>query len=213
MPYKSQAQRRLFHWLESQGKISSKKVSEYDTASKGKKLPERVKKAFGGEVYAKEGTHCPACDLPLDSAPVAMDAGEGCPRCGFGDAKNVPKKMAMGGEVTPSSDKAPAYRERIGHLMRAADEGLKAGMKETEPKHRPRPRRFGMGSQESMAPTTYRAHGGEIQCAHCGEMTYVPNKAHGGMMADKQEFPHKKTGHVDDGKPKAGFAKALKSRK
>ena len=43
MPYKSDAQRRLFHAKEAKGEISSKVVAEYDKASKGKKLPEKVK--------------------------------------------------------------------------------------------------------------------------------------------------------------------------
>lgn len=43
MPYKSDAQRKKFHVLEEQGKISPKVVNEWDQASKGKKLPEKVK--------------------------------------------------------------------------------------------------------------------------------------------------------------------------
>lgn len=44
MPYKSNAQRRYFHFAESQGKISPKVVKEFDSASKGMKLPEHLKK-------------------------------------------------------------------------------------------------------------------------------------------------------------------------
>jgi hypothetical protein len=44
MPYKSDAQRRKFHALEEKGEISPRVVQEYDEASKGKNLPERVKK-------------------------------------------------------------------------------------------------------------------------------------------------------------------------
>lgn len=47
MPYVSNAQRKKFHVLEQQGKISPETVKEWDEASKGKKLPEHVgKKAF-----------------------------------------------------------------------------------------------------------------------------------------------------------------------
>lgn len=46
MPYKSEAQRRYFHAAESRGEISPKTVKEYDKASKGKKLPEKVGKKF-----------------------------------------------------------------------------------------------------------------------------------------------------------------------
>ena len=44
MPYKSEAQRKKFHALEKEGKISAKTVKHWDKASKGKKLPKRVKK-------------------------------------------------------------------------------------------------------------------------------------------------------------------------
>ena len=44
MPYKSEAQRKKFHALLNEGKISAKTVKEWDKASKGKKLPKRVKK-------------------------------------------------------------------------------------------------------------------------------------------------------------------------
>lgn len=43
MPYKSDAQRRKFHAMLNRGEISAATVAEYDHASKGKKLPERVK--------------------------------------------------------------------------------------------------------------------------------------------------------------------------
>lgn len=44
MPYKSEAQRKFFHAAEKRGEISKATVSEYDKASKGKKLPQKVKK-------------------------------------------------------------------------------------------------------------------------------------------------------------------------
>lgn len=42
MPYKSEAQRGKFHELLKEGKISKKTVDEFDKASRGKRLPERV---------------------------------------------------------------------------------------------------------------------------------------------------------------------------
>lgn len=41
MPYKSDAQRRLFHAKLKRGEISAKVVHEFDEASKGMDLPER----------------------------------------------------------------------------------------------------------------------------------------------------------------------------
>jgi hypothetical protein len=43
MPFKSNAQRRKFHILLEKNEISKTVVDEWDKASKGKKLPERVK--------------------------------------------------------------------------------------------------------------------------------------------------------------------------
>jgi hypothetical protein len=139
MPYKSDAQRRLMHHLASTGKLAPEVVKEYDRESKGKNLPEYVtRKAFGGEISAKKGVRCPACDYPLDQAPVALDAGEGCPRCGYGDAKSVPHK-AQGGEVMESS----AYRAHGGEMCsscgaKMSKGGLAGDMKELYPRKKER---------------------------------------------------------------------------
>jgi hypothetical protein len=318
MPYKSQAQRRLFHFLAKQGKLAPETVEEYDRESKGKKMPEYAKKkAFGGQIQAKAGTRCPACDLPLDSAPVALDAGEGCPRCGYGDAKEVPQK-ARGGEIMDET----SYRARGGEVERKSlprsikydanmgKEGLAklnsavARMRRIEsdlpynpaPWHEreeeykkplrmtadptiPKRRAFGWmdvldrragdltflpeGSlgvaqekyEEEPTPENARiiskaaqelakidpkfseewrkntsgrmgdlkavdryAHGGEVHCAHCGSVSYVPLKAMGGEIGDglhgdmKEMYPSRKDkgSRLDDGK--IGFAKAIKRR-
>ncbi len=44
MPYKSKAQQRAFHAKERAGEIDPAVVEEFDQASKGKRLPERVTK-------------------------------------------------------------------------------------------------------------------------------------------------------------------------
>lgn len=44
MPYKSDAMRRKFHAMEKRGEISAKTATEFDKASKGKKLPAKIKK-------------------------------------------------------------------------------------------------------------------------------------------------------------------------
>jgi len=43
MPYRSDAQRRAMHAKADRGEIPRKVVDEFDRASKGKDLPERVK--------------------------------------------------------------------------------------------------------------------------------------------------------------------------
>ncbi|HNJ38407.1 MAG TPA: hypothetical protein PL071_10390 [Nitrosomonas sp.] len=58
MPYKSDAQRRLFHHLLSKGKIKKETVEEFDKASKGKNLVEHL--AYGGiagDVYEDGAAH------------------------------------------------------------------------------------------------------------------------------------------------------------
>lgn len=50
MPYKSEAQRRLFHAKEARGEISPKVVKEFDKASKGKQLPEHLKQALNNKM-------------------------------------------------------------------------------------------------------------------------------------------------------------------
>src|SRR5271165_6077522 len=55
MPYKSDAQRRFFHAAEARGAIKKSTVEEFDKASKGKSLPEKVKAMYeGGEVSPEE---------------------------------------------------------------------------------------------------------------------------------------------------------------
>lgn len=47
MPYKSALQRRKFHAMLAKGEIDKATVDEFDQASKGKKLPEKVKPKNG----------------------------------------------------------------------------------------------------------------------------------------------------------------------
>ncbi len=47
MPYKSDAQRKKFHVLEAEGKISPAVVDEWDNASRGMKLSKRKKRIKG----------------------------------------------------------------------------------------------------------------------------------------------------------------------
>lgn len=42
MPYKSDQQRKYFHWAEKEGKIKKSTVDEFDQASQGLKLPKKV---------------------------------------------------------------------------------------------------------------------------------------------------------------------------
>ncbi len=44
MPFKSEAQRRLFYVKEKSGEISKNTVEHWEQETKGKKLPEKVSK-------------------------------------------------------------------------------------------------------------------------------------------------------------------------
>src|SRR5512136_2201594 len=69
MPFKSKAQRRKFYAMANRGEISHAKVKEWERHTKGKKLPERVKKAV--EAVA---TKIIAVPVPV-AVPVSSTAG------------------------------------------------------------------------------------------------------------------------------------------
>ncbi len=97
MPYKSQAQRRLFHFLAKQGKLAPEMVEEYDRESKGKKMPEYAsKKAMGGEIMDETSYRAYGGEM----SGYARGGEMSCARCG--SVEFVPLK-AMGGEVTDVS--------------------------------------------------------------------------------------------------------------
>lgn len=55
MPYKSEAQRKFMNAAANRGEIKPSVVDEFNKASKGMKLPEKVGKHFeGGQVKTKE---------------------------------------------------------------------------------------------------------------------------------------------------------------
>ena len=211
MPFKSEAQRRLFYHLVKQGKLAPEKVAEYEreTKKQHKSLPDYVpaRKAFGGEVAAKAGVRCPACDYPLDQIPVALDSGEACPRCGFGDAKDVPHK-AHGGEVgyqMPKSQSghggevmdSTAYRAHGGYIP------LKA--------------RGGEMKCARCGEVSGYAHGGEVaHCERCGaSMKAMGGEVGGPLHGDMKELYPRKREHgadLDDGSIHA-FGRALKLRR
>jgi len=223
MPYKSEAQRKLFHHLAKQGKLAPSVVAEYDRESKGKRLPEYAgKKAFGGRVQAKHGVRCPACDYPIDQSGLSVDAGEACPRCGFGDAKDVPRRAHGGmhyGMPKSSSGKG-------GEVMDTASYRARGGV--TQP-------HGGGGGLETASFAAARggeakcdscgyshAHGGSVsKCARCGS---VMRRAMGGeigapLHADLKEiYPTKPESgaDLDDGRIRNFgnlFAKAIKLRR
>lgn len=54
MPYKSDSQRRAFHAKARRGEISEKVVREFDEASKGMDLPEKVNSRREGRPRRRE---------------------------------------------------------------------------------------------------------------------------------------------------------------
>lgn len=113
MPYKSDAQRRYFHAAEARGDIKKKTVDEFDQASKGKHLPEKLWEggyAEGGDVespiYEYEMTHHEMNMPPevrakysgyADGGPVSPEDAEKIARSMGMPPK--PKMMSEGGEV------------------------------------------------------------------------------------------------------------------
>lgn len=93
MPYKSDSQRRFFHAAEKRGDMPHKTVAEFDNASKGKSLPEYVKKWAGGKMkrYADGGAVMPEPGTRAFFQPPQ----------GFGEYS--PPQYAIGGYV-PNPD-------------------------------------------------------------------------------------------------------------
>lgn len=94
MPYSSDAQRRYFHAAEARGEMPKKTVDEFDQASKGKDLPEHVKKmAEGGHV-------CMACGGPVEPDGKSMHGFMSRDPDGDqdGDLDGSSKKMSYGKE-------------------------------------------------------------------------------------------------------------------
>lgn len=109
MPYASDAQRRYMHWAEEHGKIKKSTVDEYDQASKGKKLPERVGK--GNDM--KKAAYDP-------KEPDADDKGKR--KVGSGKAGGaVPPQFLKGkGKGNPFQAKGPGVAPAIEASKNAA---------------------------------------------------------------------------------------------
>lgn len=109
MPYASEAQRRKFHFLLSQGKISPEIVKEFDEASKGLDLPERLHP----KKEPKEVEHTPT---PIETRLKKLQA-----RRGWSDGELAQRFPSTGtpkevGVYTVKSSDHPAQRmdERTG---------------------------------------------------------------------------------------------------
>lgn len=89
MPYKSEAQRRYFHWAQEQGLIKKEDVEKWDKESEGKKLPERL-------TMDKKALYKTA--LPsIDKAPEMLEEILSKLKSGAGglyqDTKNLPDNV------------------------------------------------------------------------------------------------------------------------
>lgn len=72
MPFKSEAQRRLFHAMADRGEISEEKVREWEHATKNKKkLPEHVHHKKHGSEAALKAFGVKVAELPHYVAPMA----------------------------------------------------------------------------------------------------------------------------------------------
>lgn len=178
MPYKSQAQRKYFHYLEEKGKMPKKTVHEFDEASKGMKLPQH--KAYGGMMDD---------DNSYKATTNSLGTEIGYP----GSPKK--KKMAYGGltmdgqtedeawgtyEPFDSSGEPHTEHEReTEHPMEYMSEGGITG--------------FGYGNE----PYKY-AEGGITGFGHGNE----PYKyAEGGMIETPEDYPHFESAHMMNEKP------------
>lgn len=116
MPYSSKAQQRLFHYLESKGKMPKKTVQEYDHASDFEHLPEEADHGYahGGmveESYDEEMGE--AHDFDSSGEPHTDDEYEDEHPMEYMAHGGRVKKMAKGGMVAaPHPMFAKALRKR-----------------------------------------------------------------------------------------------------
>ena len=101
MPYKSNAQQRYFHYLESKGKLPKKVVDEYDEETDFDSIPERVPAYHGGMVghlprYDFDEEMGEASDYDSSGEPDKEEEEEGYYRGGV-------VKMAKGGMARMNS--------------------------------------------------------------------------------------------------------------
>jgi len=123
MPYKSQAQRRLFHWLVKQGKLSPNAVKEFDEASKGEELPDHVqRKAYGGEVEDDEPVSPKQQKVRAHIGELMKAVGEGLR--GGGEPKRRYRPFDSMPQQKPTAD------ERITQLAHGGEIPLKGDLKE-----------------------------------------------------------------------------------
>lgn len=112
MPFKSQAQQRYFHYLESKGKMPKKTVDEFDNVTDFDHLPEHVKKYYrGGFVKDDEPPHesemtgvdhsmPPGESFDYDMGHASDFDSSGEPHTEFDDEADHPMEfMSKGGKV------------------------------------------------------------------------------------------------------------------
>lgn len=203
MPYKSQAQRRLFHHLVKQGKLSPEVVEEYDRESKGKKMPERVeRKAHGGEVMEPTTYRARGGEVkrrPSSSLQNGSPLSRLFERWQKEDKMTAPDAsipMTRRGWFQDNRQKAwqdnPESRtpERAKLIQRFAESEA-----DVDPEYAEEWRKNTSGRMGDLKAADRYAHGGEV---------YVPLKARGGMIGNMKELYPEERG---------SFAKALRRRR
>lgn len=78
-PYKSKAQQRYFHYLESKGKMPKKTVDEFDDSSDFEDMPERVQMSLGGRIpdYSQGSQPLLKRKQPLGGEDLSYDMQDG----------------------------------------------------------------------------------------------------------------------------------------
>lgn len=112
MPFKSKAQQRYFHYLESKGKMPKKTVNEFDEATDFEHLPEKkTGYAYGGEVENYDEEMGEASEYDSAGEPHTEDKLEDEEPMEFMSHGGMAKKMSRGGMVH-NSNFAKALRKK-----------------------------------------------------------------------------------------------------
>jgi hypothetical protein len=170
-------------------------------------------------------------DLPYNPAPWHERTEEGRGPIRMTPDATIPKRRGFGFIHTFTRGTSPTYLEEGGlgtaqenyeneptpenarEISKAAERLAKV-----DPKFSEEWRKNTSGRMGDLKAVDRYAHGGEVHCAHCGSVSFVPLKAMGGEIGDglhgdmKEMYPSRKGkgSRLDDGK--IGFAKAIKRR-
>ena len=159
MPYKSKAQQRLFHYLESKGEMPKKTVKHFDEMTDFGDLPEHIKHAMGG--YIDQLADTEQLEHPIDTSgePAHGHRGDHYVEEEEHDAHGgMVHKYSKGGMVDKAHHAFSKHHHEVKHKEPHLKDGPMHGFE--EPHHEEHYAHGGMAHHSEHGK--HHAHGGKI---------------------------------------------------